>query len=223
VVGCDRSRNNPFSRAAGRQVSPPFPDRKRFLICDGRTVPPTDELCNGLDDDCDGALPGEGRAEPLAAGDEIDRDKDGYLPCTGCDRLTLPMGLVGCRDCNDLSAAIRPGAPELCDGKDNACVMGPYTDGKDDCKVGDKTACCPGTPMCLDPLTTFAHCGGCMKACSLRTASRCDMGQCLCGMLPACSGMAPICKDGTTCVECLEDRDCPMDRPRCNMMNQCVM
>jgi hypothetical protein len=40
-----------------------------------------------------------------ASGGEIDKDGDGF----------------GCLDCNDNVAAIKPGAPEACDGVDNDC------------------------------------------------------------------------------------------------------
>jgi hypothetical protein len=56
-----------------------------------------EESCNGEDDDCRGDL-------PL---DEHDDDNDGYMICEG--------------DCDDLSAAFSPSAPELCNGFDNDC------------------------------------------------------------------------------------------------------
>ena len=56
------------------------------------------ELCNGLDDDCNGS-PGA---------DEVDNDGDGSNECEG-------------NDCDDGNASIWPGSPELCDGVDNNC------------------------------------------------------------------------------------------------------
>ncbi len=54
------------------------------------------EQCNGLDDDCDGTVPGN----------ESDGDGD---------------GAPGCADCDDANAAIAPGAAEICDSLDNDC------------------------------------------------------------------------------------------------------
>ncbi|MBJ95347.1 MAG: hypothetical protein CMP23_12865 [Rickettsiales bacterium] len=57
---------------------------------------PAPELCDGLDNDCDGYL----------LYDEVDEDGDSFLACV---------------DCNDDSNAAFPGAPELCNGLDDDC------------------------------------------------------------------------------------------------------
>jgi hypothetical protein len=55
------------------------------------------ESCDGVDNDCDGAVPA----------DESDLDGDGQRPCGG--------------DCDDLEAAVFAGATELCDAQDSNC------------------------------------------------------------------------------------------------------
>lgn len=47
------------------------------------------EVCNGIDDDCDGVVPP----------DELDDDSDGLLPCSGCAGLVLAPNVTGCDDC----------------------------------------------------------------------------------------------------------------------------
>jgi hypothetical protein len=100
------------------------------------------EICDGLDDDCDGHLPA----------DEVDEDGDGWRPCSGdCDELDPlrhPHAVEGCDgidtdcdgepvdseidvdadgqppcagDCDDDDRSVRLGALEQCDGTDNDC------------------------------------------------------------------------------------------------------
>lgn len=59
--------------------------------------PGADEICDGLDSNCDGNTPA----------DEADTDKDGHFICGD--------------DCNDEDETVYTGAPELCDGIDNDC------------------------------------------------------------------------------------------------------
>ncbi len=71
----------------------------RGLDCDDAdpaNAPGGAEVCDGQDNDCDGAIPG----------DEVDGDGDGVLACAECD---------------DGDAANYPGNAEACDGQDNDC------------------------------------------------------------------------------------------------------
>ncbi len=58
---------------------------------------PSEEVCNGLDDNCNGELPS----------DEEDADADGVMGCEG--------------DCDDNDAQNYPGNAEICDSQDNDC------------------------------------------------------------------------------------------------------
>ncbi|MCB9664710.1 MAG: putative metal-binding motif-containing protein [Alphaproteobacteria bacterium] len=87
------------------------------------------ELCNGADDDCDG-LVDQSPSPILDDGARVvgpayrDVDIDGYGVDASatwyCDTLPAGWALAG-GDCDDASAARRPGAAELCDGIDNDC------------------------------------------------------------------------------------------------------
>ena len=90
--------------------------------------PDQPEVCNGVDDDCDGLTDaGESLVEGEGSFWYIDLDDDGYGQgpslggsfVTACER---PEGYAGSgNDCDDTSILIFPGAPELCDGADNDC------------------------------------------------------------------------------------------------------
>ncbi len=72
----------------------------REMDCDDEepTIHPgAEEVCDLLDDDCDGEIPA----------DELDLDGDGFGVCHG--------------DCDDDRANAYPGHPEICDGLDNDC------------------------------------------------------------------------------------------------------
>ncbi len=108
---------------------------------DPAIYPDAPEACNGIDDDCDGAVD-----------EQTDDDGDGFTICAGdCDDNnphTYPFapeicdeedndcdnavpadetwdgdgdGWVECLDCDDGSASIYPGAAEICDAIDNNC------------------------------------------------------------------------------------------------------
>ena len=81
-----------------------------WTACNGAA--PSAEVCDGLDNNCDGTVPAN----------EADADGDGYMVCE--------------KDCNDKNAKIHPGAAESCNGIDDDC------DGKTDdgCGVADSGA-----------------------------------------------------------------------------------
>ena len=92
--------------------------------CDDTTAtanPAADEICDGIDNDCDGQTDDDASLD--AAIWHLDYDGDGYgstsVILTRCDQ---PSGYVSNdEDCDDTNANTYPGAEEVCDGEDNDC------------------------------------------------------------------------------------------------------
>jgi hypothetical protein len=82
--------------------------------------PDADEICNGIDDDCDGDVD----EEAVDAGTwYTDGDGDGYgddsTAQMACDPPAGTVAQGG--DCDDTSGRANPGADEMCDAIDNDC------------------------------------------------------------------------------------------------------
>ncbi len=79
------------------------------------------EVCNGLDDDCDGATdePDADDAFTWYPDDDHDGYGDGSQPVDACYQPTGHVSLRG--DCDDANPGVHPGAGEERDGIDNDC------------------------------------------------------------------------------------------------------
>ncbi|HHH29917.1 MAG TPA: hypothetical protein ENK57_16445 [Polyangiaceae bacterium] len=172
---------------------------------------PTIEICGDrIDQDCDGRDTGCG-----------DGDGDGIMACRAGDDLTM------C-DCDDSRTDVRPafgavpGAPELCDGRDNNCNgridesaeccagcadVSPRSradicneDGACDCSTEPGIGACPAgqdccAGGCVDLQTDATNCGFCGSACTV-SADRCTAGNCACGSGPVCD-RDRVCSGGS--------------------------
>jgi hypothetical protein len=153
----------------------------RGLDCDDyglATHPGADEICNGLDDDCDTRVDESATSVTF----HRDADADGYGDRgTAVIACFAPAGYVlDATDCDDRAAARHPGALEACDAIDGDCDHRiDETPAESTCAIPHATAsctvgvchlsaCAPGYADCSaaagcetntsgDPL----HCGGC--------------------------------------------------------------
>ncbi len=82
------------------------------------------EVCNGIDDDCDGATDDADADVDRSTGTDwyVDADGDGYGGTTTTTTCSQPSGTTATQDdCDDADAAVNPAAAEVCDGADNDC------------------------------------------------------------------------------------------------------
>ncbi len=106
------------------------------------------EVCDGLDNNCDGVTD-----EGLTVVASPDADGDGWGSGVGGGVVcTVPAGWAPDGDCDDANAAVHPGAAEDCtDGLDNGCLGMDETDtvyaDADGDGFGDDTTAAPGCPF----------------------------------------------------------------------------
>ncbi|HZS40215.1 MAG TPA: putative metal-binding motif-containing protein [Polyangia bacterium] len=198
IDACDSSKINCFVGS----TPPVLPAADAWFVCSATAVCPVPELCNGLDDNCDGQLAGS--VTPPAPGsvtaDERDHDGDGYLACTGCPApgAGLANGLAGCGDCDDTNGNINPGKKDVCNGIDDDCNPG-TADGSAECGVTAPTlpVCC-GANGCKNTQTDFNFCNGCAaaNACNPGNSDNCFGGGCRCGNTAGPCGAGLTCTSG---------------------------
>jgi Cys-rich repeat protein len=223
VNGCDFSKTNPFSASGGYSVVPAFDEARRYLTCGGAT-PPSKQLCDGKDENCNG----------------VDDDCSDYTPANSscCKNVAMCVNVgTDFAHCGDCSTACDTVTANACVNKACMCGSSPACNGargicknamscveclmNDDCKDAAKPKCsgmdhcaeCIANADCADPKPA---CDGTIEQCVTCTAGF------------GCAGMTPKCKVNadpklSQCVQCLTNADCSGGTPACDTAtNTCV-
>ena len=92
---------------------------------DGGVHPDAGEICNEVDDNCNGLIDDEDHHLDTSTGSTFyqDRDEDGFGDASRTvAACVLPAGSVdNAEDCDDLDPAVHPDANEVCNGIDDDC------------------------------------------------------------------------------------------------------
>jgi len=122
--GCDQDNDGFCVRGMGC-VPGSTACPKGCFDCDDKNAkifPNNVEVCNGIDDNCDGITDNEGCKGCTTF--YVDQDKDGfgvrhYARCL-C-KAAAPFTAIKPGDCDDMAPAVHPGAIETCNGIDDDC------------------------------------------------------------------------------------------------------
>ncbi len=120
--------------------------------------PAAEEVCNGIDDNCDGRT--DPPNLPGCVTYYLDTDKDTFGDATTFKCLCQPtaeFNVTNSSDCNDFSDTVYPGAPERCNMIDDDCSGLP-----DD---ADLLELCPHDPATLNNAVMFCE-GTCKIRCN---------------------------------------------------------
>ncbi|NNK86894.1 MAG: hypothetical protein HKO90_01300, partial [Flavobacteriaceae bacterium] len=126
----------------------------QVIITGTPTCLPSTEICDGIDNDCDGFID-EGVTNTYYADTDSDTFGD---PGNTIQACSAPAGYVSDNtDCDDTNGTVYPGSPEICDGLDNDCntliddtlkFVTYYADNDSDGygDAGDSLSTCDGAP-----------------------------------------------------------------------------
>ncbi|MCK6524668.1 hypothetical protein L6R49_24945 [Myxococcota bacterium] len=173
---------------------------------DSTVNPDGDEVCDGVDNDCDGDTDADDSSVDLATGSTFytDGDGDGYgLSADSVFACEAPAGTAELGgDCDDLDELISPAAVEVCDGADNDC------DGDADDDDSSLDASSGSLFFTDDDGDGYGDSSTGFYACSLPSGASDEGGDCDDAEGAVNPGAAEVCNTGL-------DEDCSGDQNDC--------
>ncbi|MCB9744702.1 MAG: hypothetical protein H6741_26955 [Alphaproteobacteria bacterium] len=158
---------------------------------DADVNPAAQEVCNSVDDDCDGLIDDADDSVDLSTGAAYyaDADGDGYGDAaTSTQSCEAGSGYVAdSSDCDDGDGAIHPAAQEVCDGVDNDC------DGLSDDNDGDVDTSTGATFYADADADGYGDASASVEACSAPTAYVSDATDCDDGVATTYPGAPELC------------------------------
>ena len=169
---------------------------------DGDVNPGALEACNGIDDNCDGAIDEDGATDVLTWYADTDGDGFGDAASSVVDCDQPADHVSDDSDCDDSDGAVNPDATEMCDGVDNDC----------DSAIDEDSAADAATWYADTDGDGYGNAGSATVSCSAPAGSVSDSSDCDDGDAAVNPAATEVCDSiDNDCDSQIDDADASLD------------